>query len=92
MNCEPWSVLKYRAHEQHHEERRNNSPDAALVKRQQRESRGADLRKDDGADEVAGDDEEYVDADEAAVQLAGCKMEATTRRTATARKLSMSGR
>jgi hypothetical protein len=56
-------------HHQHHgDQRRLDAADAALVEARQRKARLFKVVEDDAGDQVTGDHEKYVDADEAAGQ------------------------
>ena len=62
-------------HRQHGKQRGKDAADAALVETGKREASLRHLAEDQRGDQVAGDDEEDVDADEAARDLAYARME-----------------
>jgi hypothetical protein len=52
----------------HHEQRRQDAPRTPLVEMRQRKTPGAQILEQDGGDQIAADDEEHVDTNEAARQ------------------------
>jgi hypothetical protein len=61
--------------EDHGEEGREDTPNPALVEGQEGEAAGLQVAQDDRGDQIAGDDEEHVDADEAAAEQRKAGME-----------------
>jgi hypothetical protein len=80
----PWRVRQIRRqqepgseprdHEQHREQRRQQPAHAPLVEAGEREPARVDLVADQARDQEPRDDEEHVDADEAAGENAGARV------------------
>jgi hypothetical protein len=78
--------------EDHGEQGREDASHPALVEGQEGEAARLEVAQDDRGDQVAGDDEEHVDADEAAAEGGNAGVEEQDRTTATALSPSMSAR
>src|SRR5690606_22505918 len=61
--------------EQHDGERREDAPDAPLIEGDEREAVKLSFAPDDAGDQEAGDDEENIDADIAAVETGNASVE-----------------